>query len=64
MSKTNTANRNDMSPYSDRSAFKSDMAGIAGFSGSPLERLSASPAKQQWQVGVTPHIIRAGSSAS
>jgi hypothetical protein len=44
-------NRNDTSKYFDRSAFKSAMTGGAGFSCSHLERLSASPAKQQSQVG-------------
>lgn len=34
-------NRNDTSKYSDRSAFKSAMTGVAGFSWSHLERLSA-----------------------
>ena len=36
-------NRNDSSKYSDRSAFKSAMTGVAGFSCSHFERLSASP---------------------
>jgi hypothetical protein len=36
-------NRNDSSKFSDRSAFKSAMTGVAGFSGSHLERLNASP---------------------
>jgi hypothetical protein len=40
-------NRNDSSKFSDRSAFKSAMTGVAGFSGSHLERLNASPARQQ-----------------
>ena len=44
-------NCNDTSKYSDRSAFKSAMTGVAGFSCSHLERLSGSPAKQQSQVG-------------
>jgi hypothetical protein len=34
-------NRNDSSKYSDRSAFKSLMTGVAGFSRWHLERLSA-----------------------
>jgi hypothetical protein len=57
-------NRNDTSKYSDRSAFKSAMTGVAGFSGSHLERLIVSPARQQSYVGKTPHIICPGSSAS
>jgi hypothetical protein len=38
--------RYDSSKYSDRSAFKSAMTGVAGFSCLHLERLSASPARQ------------------
>lgn len=49
-------NHNDSSIYSDRSAFKSAMTGVAEFSRSRFERLDASPATQQSQVGVGLHI--------
>ena len=44
-------NSNDASKYSVRSAFKRATTSVAGFSCSHLERPSASPAKQQSQVG-------------
>jgi hypothetical protein len=44
-------NRNDSSKYSDRSAFKSAMTGVARSSRSHLERLSASLARQHSYVG-------------
>src|ERR1017187_3636345 len=50
--------------HSDRSVFKSALTGVAGLSCSHLECPAARPARQQSQVGLTPHIICPDLSAS
>ena len=47
-------NRNDTSKYSDRTAVKSAMTGVAGFLRTHLERPNPAPAKQHRRWGLHP----------